>query len=317
MDASIPSGMKQNVKLARYTTYKIGGPARYFVAAKSEQEIAEAVLWAGKEGVPYFILGGGSNILVSDKGFDGLVIKIKNLKFEIKNFIVEAEAGVDLPFLVAETISHGLKGIEWASGIPGTFGGAIRGNAGAFGGEIKDILVSCRFLDEKGNVRTFSNKECGFSYRNSIFKQHPDYVILSATLAFEEGDKETLKKFSKDTMSYRAARHPLEYGSCGSIFKAIDVNDIRISNFEHYPRFRTSIKADPFPVVPAACFIDEAGLKGYRIGGAMVSGKHPNFFVNYKRARAEDVLMLINVARHRLIDTFGVMTEEEVQYVGF
>ena len=166
-------------------------------------------------------------------------------------------------------------------------------------------------------MRTFSNKECNFSYRDSIFKENPDYIILSATLALEQGDKEALQKVSKDTIEYRAARHPLEYGSCGSIFKAIDVNDIRLANFTQYPRFRESIKADPFPVVPAACFIDEAGLKGYRVGGSMVSRKHPNFFVNFDRASAEDVMILISLVRQRLVHIFDIIPEEEVQYVGF
>jgi UDP-N-acetylmuramate dehydrogenase len=234
-----------------------------------------------------------------------------------KKNVIEAGAGVDLPKLVEAAIDNSLKGLEWAAGIPGTFGGALRGNAGAFGGEIKDKVVSIRFLDDTGDVRTFSNKECEFSYRDSIFKQNPNYIILSATVRLEKGDRAALKKFAKDTIAYRASRHPLEYGSCGSVFKAVDVNDIRLSNFVEYPRFRESIKTDPFPVIPAACFIDEAGLKGYRVGGSMVSRKHPNFFVNFDRARAEDVMILISLARQRLVHTFGITVEEEVQYVGY
>lgn len=309
--------IRKNVILAPYTTYKIGGPARYFCIAKNEEEITAAVSWARGQGMPYFILGGGSNILISDKGFYGLVVKIQNTTYKIQHKKIEAEAGIDLPELVKVAISNGLKGLEWASGIPGTFGGAVRGNAGAFGGEIKDILTSVKFLDEKGCVRTFSNSECVFSYRGSIFKQNPNFIILSATLKFEKGDKKALRKFSKDTIEYRAARHPLEYGSCGSVFKAIDVKDIREKTFENYPRFKASIKNDPFPVVPTACFIDEANLKGHRIGGAMISTKHPNFFVNYKDARAEDVTMLVDFAKRRLYDKFAIMPEEEVQYVGF
>ena len=323
--------IRENIILAPYTTYKIGGPARYFCAAKSEEEIAEAVSWARKEGVPYFILGGGSNILVSDKGFDGLVIKIQNSGMTISGarppHIIEAGAGVDLPELVKFSVDNGLKGLEWASGIPGTFGGAVRGNAGAFGGEIKDILTSVKFLDERDNVRTFDNSECAFLYRDSIFsakggsasggKQNPNYIILSATLELEGGDINALRKFSKDTIEYRASRHPLEYGSCGSVFKAVDVNFIKSEIFDRYPRFRNSIKNDPFPIVPMACFIDEAQLKGHIIGGAMISAKHPNFFVNYKDAKAEDVIALIEFAKQRIHDKFAIIPEEEVQYVGF
>ena len=309
--------IQKDVALASYTTYKIGGPAKYFCEAKSEDEIVEAVSWARKEGVPFFILGGGSNILVSDKGFDGLAVKVSNFGLRISNLSIEAGAGLDLPKLVQVTIDNGLKGLEWASGIPGTFGGAIRGNAGAFGGEIKDILTSVRFLDENGGIKNFPNKDCNFSYRDSVFKQNPNYIILSATLRFEEGDRKTLQKFSKETIEYRAARHPLEYGSCGSVFKAIDVNNIRLGHFEKFPRFKESIKRDPFPVVPTACFIDEADLKGYRIGGAMVSTKHPNFLVNYNDARAEEVMMLISFVKMRLLNKFDIMPEEEVQFVGF
>jgi len=179
----IPLGIRENIKLARYTTYKIGGPARYFCAATREDEIAGVVSWARKEGVPYFILGGGSNVLISDKGFDGLVVRILNSKYKILNTKIEAEAGIDLPKLVKCTIDSGLKGIEWASGIPGTFAGAVRGNAGAFGGELKDIIASVRFLDASGDIKTINNKDCKFSYRSSIFKQNPDYIILPANRA--------------------------------------------------------------------------------------------------------------------------------------
>jgi UDP-N-acetylmuramate dehydrogenase len=321
-------GIKNNIILAPYTTYKIGGAAKYFVEAKSEEEIVDAVSWARKEGVPYFILGGGSNILVSDKGFDGLVVRIMNYELGIRNGnTIEAGAGVDLPDLVKAVIDSGLKGLEWASGIPGTFGGAVRGNAGAFGGEIKDVIISVRFLDNKGNIREFNNNECQFVYRGSIFsaqggsasggKQNPNYIILSATLGLEKGDKNALQKFSKDTIEYRAARHPLEYGSCGSVFKAVDVRAVKNEIMDKYPRFKNSIKNDPFPVVPMACFIDEARIKGHRIGGAMISAKHPNFFVNYKDARAGDVAALIDFSKQRLSDKFAIMPEEEVQYVGF
>ncbi len=310
--------IKENTQLAPYTTYQIGGPARYLYEAKSVEEISEAVSWAREQGMPLFILGGGSNILVSDKGFDGLVVRIKNQELRIKNGnVIESGAGIDLPKLVELAVNGGLKGLEWASGIPGTFGGAIYGNAGAFGSEIKDILVSCRFIDEVGKIREFRNKDCTFLYRDSIFKQNPNYTILSATLQLEPGNKKELQDFSRKTIEYRAARHPLEYGSCGSVFKAIAVQNISDEIFAKFSRFKNSIKEDPFPVVPAACFIDEADLKGYVLGGAAISTKHPNFFVNFNNARAEDVILLISIAKQRLVDRFGIMAEEEVQLVGF
>jgi len=311
--------IQKNIILAPYTTYKIGGPARYFIESDNEENVVGAVSWAQKQGVPFFILGGGSNILVSDNGFNGLVIRIRNQESGVTGsdpVTLEAGAGLGLPELVQNTVNNGLKGLEWASGIPGTFGGAIRGNAGAFGGEIKDIIISVRFLDDKLKIHEFNNSECQFAYRDSIFKRNSEYIILSAEIKLEPSDREVLKKFSRDTIEYRAARHPLEYGSCGSIFKAIDVNSVDPSIYEKYPRFSREIKKDPFPVIPAACFIDEAGLKRHRIGGAMISDKHPNFFVNYKNARAEDVTKLVKFAKIRLMKNFGIAAEEEVQYIG-
>ena len=309
--------IQENVKLSQYTTYKLGGPARYFVDAKNEDEIIEAFAWARQKKVPYFILGGGSNILVSDKGFNGLVVRIQNTKYEIKNNRIEAGAGMDLSDLVETSINSGFQGLEWASGIPGTFGGAVRGNAGAFGGELKDIITAVKFLDKKGNIRRATNKECKFSYRTSIFKESAGKVIISASIDLKEGDLEALKETSKNIIDFRASRHPLEYGSCGSVFKAVELNAIHPSHFEKYPAFAKMVKNDPSPVVPMACFIDEASLKGYRIGGAMISNKHPNFFVNYDNASAEDVVTLISFAKYRLRDAFKIQAEEEVQYVGF
>ncbi|OGZ57325.1 MAG: UDP-N-acetylenolpyruvoylglucosamine reductase [Candidatus Spechtbacteria bacterium RIFCSPHIGHO2_02_FULL_43_15b] len=309
--------IQKNVPLSVYTTYKIGGSARFFCDAQNEQEIIEAFAFARRRGLPYFILGGGSNILVSDKGFDGLVIRVRNSGYKMEGEIIEAGVGMDLQNFVDIAIASGLQGIEWASGIPGTLGGAVRGNAGAFGGEMKDIVISIRFMDRKGNIRVRNNEECKFGYRTSVFKQMPGLVIISATIQLKRGDRKKLLKFSGDTIALRASRHPLEFGSCGSVFKAAELKDINPRHFEKYPRFKNLIKNDPFPVIPMACFLDEADLKNYRIGGAMVSDKHPNFFVNYDNASANDVVTLISLAKQRILHHFKIVAEEEVQYVGF
>lgn len=323
--------IKKNVILSSYTTYKIGGPAKYFCEVKNAEEAARAIEWAREDKIPYFVLGGGSNILVSDKGFDGLVIKISDSGFRVSpsssdvatrrmtgsNFSIEAGAGIDLQKLVLISINQGLKGLEWASGIPGTLGGAIRGNAGAFGGEMKDIIKSVRFLDENLRVGTFNNKQCEFFYRDSVFKKNSNFLILSAEIKFKKGDKDKLKKKSEEIIKFRKSRHPLEYGSCGSVFKAVDVSSLKLKNFEKYPKFKESIKNDPFPVIPIASFIDEAGLKGYRIGGAMISEKHPNFLINFENAKAEEIMSLISFVKQRLISEFGIIPEEEVQYIGW
>jgi UDP-N-acetylmuramate dehydrogenase len=186
------SGIRKNVPLAPYTTFKIGGKAKYFYEAKSKEDLVKAIKAAKEAGLPFFILGGGSNVLVSDKGFDGLVIKIQNTKYEIQDTRIVADAGVLLSKLVDESVKVGLTGLEWAAGIPGTVGGAVRGNANAFGVSMSDVVK---------NIRNYED------------------IILSVELELKKGDREKSKKMIKEYLEYRDKRHPLEYPSAGCIFK--------------------------------------------------------------------------------------------------
>ncbi|MBI2452950.1 MAG: UDP-N-acetylmuramate dehydrogenase [Parcubacteria group bacterium] len=304
-------GVRKQESLARHTTFRIGGPARYFFTATNSDAIIRALDAAKKLRLSVFILSGGSNVVMSDDGFSGLVIQIRNSKFKIQNSKVYAEAGVPCASLVRSTIRKGLKGLEWAGGLPGSLGGAIRGNAGAFGGEIKDAIVSVKAIDGKGRARVFSKKQCKFSYRSSIFKEKR-YIVLSAVLGFRKGDAKQLLGIARSHMLYRKERHPLEYPNAGSMFKNCDAKKLPVRWKKHFAKV---IKTDPFPVIPTAAIIAAAGLKGLRVGNVQVSQKHPNYIVNLGKGRAKDVVRLVEKVKQKVKKKFGIVLEEEIQFV--
>ena len=304
------SGAQENVPLKGYTTFRIGGPARYFFVAKTAKDIENAMNAARKLKIPFFVLAGGSNTLIADKGFAGLVIKIQNSKFEFRNSSLWVEAGVPVSRIVRETEKRGLSGFEWAGGLPGTVGGGVRGNAGAFGGEIKDRVESVEALDAKGKRRVFSAKQCRFGYRNSIFKKR-NYVVLAATFRLEKGDAKEIRAIAKSHVTYRKERHPLEYPNAGSIFKNPKLKEVPQTLRND---FHEVIKNDPFPVIPAAAFLARAKLQGLRVGGAEISRKHPNYIVNRQNASAKDVLLLIAKTKKQIQKKFFVLLEEEITF---
>jgi len=304
--------IQENIVLASHTTYRVGGPARYFFVAKKDEEVVKALRIADKLRMPWFILGGGSNLLVSDKGFRGLVIKIKNTKYKIQDTNMYVEAGVAMPQLVKITTRRGLGGFEWAGGLPGTVGGAIRGNAGAFGGEMKDGIVEVKVLDREGNIKIFSRDECNFAYRSSIFKEK-GFVVLSAKIQLVRGDKQKFTQEAEGHILYRKERHPLEYANAGSMFKNCDCN---LFSKSERARFNHVVKTDPFPVIPTAFLLSETGVKDLRVGGAVVSEKHPNFIVNMNNAKANDIVQLSEIVQRRVKEKFGVKLEREIQFVG-
>ena len=302
--------VREGVLLAPYTTFRIGGAAQYFFTAKTAQDMERAIRVAKRARLPYFLLAGGSNVVMADKGFKGLIIHVKTKEYTIRGTRVVAEAGVSMDMLVRETAKRGLAGLEWAGGLPGTLGGAVRGNAGAFGGEIKDSVVSVKAIDEKGRVRTFSKTQCRFSYRSSIFKEKK-YIVLSAALGLKKGNAKELSKIAKSHMRYRRERHPLEYPNAGSVFKNCDVKRVSARWQKH---FASVIKVDPFPVIPTAALIAEAKLKGLRVGNVQVSRKHPNYMVNLGNGKAKDVKKLVEKVKNRVKNKFNVQLEEEIQF---
>jgi len=304
-------GVQKDVSLAPYTTFHIGGKARYFFVARTSKDILKAVGAAKKLRIPFFVLGEGSNVLVSDQGFRGLVVQIKNSKFKIQNSFVYVEAGVLFPAIVLAAGKRGLAGLEWAGGLPGTVGGAVRGNAGAFGGEVKDSIISVECVDEKGNIRKLSNRECQFSYRSSLFKRKK-WIVLSAVFQLKKGNRKAVEQIAQDHIQYRKERHPLEFPNAGSIFKNCDLKKIplKLQDF-----VKPVVKVDPFPVVPTAFLIAQAGLKGLRQGGAQVSEKHPNYMVNLGKASSKDVRLLISRVKRAIKKRFFVNLEEEIEFL--
>lgn len=316
-----------DIELANYSNYRIGGKAREFFEAKNVNELEAALSAARKNNTKTFILGAGTNILFDDEGFDGLVLK-PALSYinRVSGTELNVGAGVLISELLDYTVGEGLSGLEWAGGLPGTLGGAIRGNAGCFGGEIKDVVASVTALQipiinlqftnksqsinfKKAGKINFANKECKFDYRSSLFKQTSDYIILEATLSLKNGDKKKIHEAIQEKIDYRKSRHPMEYPSIGSIFKNIPVASLKQSSIK---ALKPVIKNDPFPIIPAAYLISEAGLKGVSYGGAMISPKHPNFIVNVQSASSRDVKNLIQLVKSSVQEKFGIEIEEEL-----
>lgn len=310
----VTAKIQENVLLAQHCNYKIGGPARYFCDATTEEEVRSAILFAREKRVPIFILGSGTNLLFADEGYNGLVLKPNLQKLEAIGGIVEVGAGALVSDLLNFTISHSLSGLEWSGGLPGTVGGAVRGNAGAFKGEIKDRIISVDSLeiDALKKIRR-ENPACRFGYRSSIYKEKcGKEIILSAQIRLEKGDSDKIAAGIQEKINYRLQRHPMEFPNTGSTFKNVDLNLVPVK-FRN--AFAKVVKLDPFPVIPTAFLITEAGLKGTRSGGAMVSPKHANFIINADNAKSADVKALIAIVKQRVFERFEIRLEEEIQIV--
>lgn len=305
------SGIQENVPLAPLTTFRIGGPARYFYLAKAKEEIIEAIKVAREDNLPFFILGGGSNLLVADKGFDGLVLKVQNSKIKVRNEMIEAEGGATLGEVVAASLKAGwLAGLEWAAGIPGTVGGAVCGNASAYGHRTSELVLGVKILDEKGRVRILSNRDCRFGYHESIFKRKP-WVILEVNFGLRRGSREESQKLIHQYLEDRQRRIP-PYPSAGSVFKNLEIRGLRSEVRGRIPEEK--IKGG---MIPTGYLIEQCGLKGKQIGGAKISDEHANIIVNLGGAKATDVVELINLAKKEVKEKFGIELEEEIQYLGF
>ncbi len=307
--------VKEQVLLADFTTFKIGGPARYFVAVTTLAELQEALAQVKKNSWPVLVMAGGSNLIVSSKGFAGLAIYIQFGGIKISGHKLTAGAGATMAELVDASIAQGLGGVEWAGGLPGSFGGAIRGNAGAFGGEIKDNIETVTTINANtGQLKHWSNSDCRFAYRDSYFKQSPEEVIILATLTLKPGSSKQLRQTADEHSNYRKEKHPLEYPNAGSIFKNVAVEKIPAAVLEQW---RGSIKNDPFPVVPTAKILSDAGLKGERVGDAELSQKHSNYIVNLGAATGEDVVALIQKIQAIIRQKYQIELEVEPELVGF
>lgn len=306
--------IKPHVPLAPFTTFNIGGPAEFYVAVTTVGELSEALDYAEKNKLKVFVLAGGSNLLIADKGVSGLVIHLRNESARAHQSTILADAGAKLLSVVELATKHGLAGIERLAGIPGSLGGAIRGNAGAFGMEIGDVVKSVKVYDRKENrLRDFTQFQCEFAYRSSYFKLHSELVILSAELIFKSGNREELARINRDTIATREAKHSQSAQCAGSFFMNPLVKDPEL-HAEFQKDTGTPSKDGK---LPAGWLIDHVGLRGKKIGGAQVSQQHPNYFVNTGQATAEDVIMLASLVKQRVRTELGVELREEVQLVGF
>ncbi|MBI2639289.1 MAG: UDP-N-acetylmuramate dehydrogenase [Candidatus Sungbacteria bacterium] len=324
--------VQENIPLKAHTVFKIGGPARFFVEVKSREELVDALRFAGERGLPFFILGAGSNVLVSDKGFDGVFIKNSANRVTINGEKILADAGVMLPYLASEAARAGLSGFEWGVGIPGTVGGSVRGNSGCFGSEMKDVVEAVEVFDvneakspdgraiedpRQGRDYKLKAKSCEFGYRDSIFKHSPNFVIISAVLALKKGEPQLIQERMKDLVSRRVDTQDIGAKCAGCIFKNVPWSRKDIDQKALLLRFPVLKKFESAPGISAGFLIDEVGLKGQRIGNAMISRKHANFFINTGDAKAEDVIMLVALVKERVHRKFGILLEEEIQYIGF
>ena len=308
--------IQEHIDLHPLTTFRVGGKARYFVEATSETDVIEALTWAREKQVPVFVLGGGSNVLFSDSGWNGLVIKI-----EIDGITDEGDgrlragAGIALHTIVEFAKDHGYGGIERLAGIPGTLGGAIRGNAGAFGAETASAVVSVRALDRNTfDIREYPKDACEFHYRMSTFKKHPECIVLSAVLMLAPGKAPSeLEAIMHETIATRETKHPQRLLCAGSFFMNPIVSDASLrKEFE----LDTGMPAKD-EKLPAGWVIDHVGLRGKAVGGAKVSDIHPNYLINTGGATAESILILASLIKQRVRTELGVRLREEVQMVGF
>lgn len=312
--------IKENIPLSSYTIYRIGGPAQFFVKVKNSEELEEALMFAAKKGLPFFILGAGSNVLASDKGFAGLVVKLENGNIKINEEKLVVDAGVMMAKAVLISAKAGLTGFEWGIGVPGTVGGSVRGNAGCFAGEMSQVLESVQVLDTRNLGKSdlqILNSECQFTYRDSIFKRHPEWVILSATLKLKKGDPAKVQNEVRRIVIERGQKQDIGTKTCGCIFKNIVWEKIGGSKEKMMERFPEFKKFQDSPNVPASFLLDKAGLRGKRIGRVYISPKHANFFVNEGGASADEVRQLTQLAKEEVKKKYGLGLEEEIVYLGF
>ena len=285
-------GVKRDEPMKKHTTFRIGGPADIFITPEDESQFLAAVRLCRQEGMPYYILGNGSNLLVSDSGYRGAVIETEKAlsRLEADGETLKAGAGILLSVLAKEALRLSLTGLESASGIPGTLGGGVVMNAGAYGFELKDVLESVRVLHREGNVRTVLAGELKLGYRYSMIPETGS-IVLEAALRLKKGDPEAIRARMEELAAQRKSKQPLEYPSAGSTFKRP----------EGYF---------------AGKLIDDAGLRGFQVGGAQVSEKHCGFVINRGDATAEDVMELCRQVQEKVFQKFGVRMDMEIRKLG-
>ena len=282
-----------NEPMNKHTSFKIGGPAECFIKIKTIEQLRNILEYEKKDNIPLTVIGNGSNLLVSDDGIKGIVLKIEIEKIDehIQNdeILITVGSGIKLGAIAQKCLKEEIAGFEFASGIPGTIGGAIRMNAGAHGSEMKDIVKTVTYMTRDGEVHTITNEQAKFEYRKSLFAEK-DYIILEVGMQLKKGNAEEIKEKMTEYATYRKEKQPIEYPSAGSTFK-------RGTDFI------------------TAKLIDECGLKGYQIGGAQISEKHAGFIINKNNATAKDVINLMEYTKEQVYKKFGKKIEQEIEII--
>ncbi|MCJ7967269.1 UDP-N-acetylmuramate dehydrogenase [Lachnospiraceae bacterium NSJ-171] len=283
------SNVRCDEPMSSHCTFRAGGTAKYYVIPDEYKKVRDVLRLCVEENIPYYVIGNGSNLLVQDDGFDGVIIEIDSAlaKIEINGNEIVAKAGAKLSKIAVKALNESLTGFEFAHGIPGNLGGAVTMNAGAYGGEMKDVLKWVKVLDNNGEMKTLKAEELELGYRTSIIVKEK-MIVLEACIELHEGNRDEIEMHMKELMAKRKEKQPLEYPSAGSTFKRP----------EGYF---------------AGKLIQDAGLKGYRVGGAMVSEKHSGFVINYDNATATDIINLMKDVRKKVYEEFQVTLEPEVK----
>ena len=297
--------------LSSFTRFQIGGPAAVVCETTEIGTFAEALRLAKDLALPRVILGGGTNLVVADAGFDGVVLRFTGAKISASGEMLRAQSGAVLQSVVDESIGLGLEGLETMTGIPGNLGGAVYGNAGAYGHSIQEMVQTVQVTDGE-SVFTMSNGECKFGYRESIFKERKQWVILSTDLKFRSGDRESLAKTASEIRTIRDAKYPPTMKCAGSIFKNVFFADLPAAAQGEVP---LNLVRDG--KVPSAWFLEQADVKGMRRGDIQVATYHANLIYNDGAGTATDLVAVIDELKERVHRRFGFYLQEEVQYVGF
>lgn len=313
--------LQTNISLKEYSNFKIGGNAKYFLNVTSVDDLTKGLeAWHQiskdfkEDEKKIFILGGATNVLFPDEGLNGLVIKDSIDFIDLKENVLTVGGGTLMSKLLDYCIENGLSGLEWAGGLPGTVGGALRGNAGAYGGETKDNILEVESVNmDTLKVKKRGKRECEFNYRTSIFKTKAiNEIITFIKFEVTTKEKEEVKNLIEDKINKRILRHPLEYPNVGSIFKNVPIDKFSKEVLSELSQY---IKDDPFPVISTAKLSFLSGVSGKTVGDAQLSTKHTNFIVNLGNAKAADVKKLIQIIQKAVKERFGVDLEVEVMFI--
>jgi UDP-N-acetylmuramate dehydrogenase len=303
--------IRENIFLKDLSTFKIGGKAKYVVFANNQEDIVEALRFAQDKDLSIGIIGAGCNLLITDDGIDGLVLKMNTRAIEIKDRQVFAEAGVSLATLTSMAHKSQLTGLEWAPSVPSSVGGAIRGNAGAFGGETKDKLKQVRIYRD-GDILDIDSSALDFQYRYSNFKGETNKdIILGGVFELEKGDVALSQKQVRDNIIKKNQNQPIGVACSGCVFKNYE-GQINMDLFDKYHELANFTDKR---IIPSGYLIEKAGLKGFTLGGIKVSEKHANYMINIGDGKFNEVLDLIKIVKDKVFQEFGVIIEEEVVYL--